>query len=155
MPLLAAMAAQAFGIAALSTGDARGAHQRLGPFAEAVPAVGAAEPGLCRFLPDEIEALTRLGDLGPAEALLKPFEARSAELGRGWGIATASRCRGLLLAARGDLDAARGSAGNGACDAPAPGDAFRGGTDAACRRGGSPAGTAQAQGPGVPPVPRW
>ena len=106
MPLLAVMAAQAFGIAALSTGDARSAHQRLGPFAEAVPAVGAAEPGLCRFLPDEIEALTRLGDLGPAEALLKPFEARSAELGRGWGVATASRCRGLLLAARGDLDAA-------------------------------------------------
>ena len=33
MPLPAAIAAQAFGIAALSAGDARGAHQRLGPFA--------------------------------------------------------------------------------------------------------------------------
>ena len=111
MPLLAAMAAQAFGIAALSTGDAMGAHERLGPFAESVPAVGAAEPALCRFLPDEIEALTRLGEHGQAEALLNPFEARSAQLGRGWGNATASRCRGLLLAAQGDLGSAEGSLG--------------------------------------------
>ena len=103
MPLLATMAAQAFGIAALSAGDARGAHERLGPFAETTLAAGVGEPALCRFLPDEIEALTRLGELGTAEALLGPFEARSAQLGRGWGIATASRCRGLLLAARGDL----------------------------------------------------
>jgi DNA-binding NarL/FixJ family response regulator len=103
MPLLATMAAQAFGIAALSAGDARGAHERLGPFAETTLAAGVGEPALCRFLPDEIEALTRLGELDTAEALLGPFEARSAQLDRRWGIATASRCRGLLLAARGDL----------------------------------------------------
>ena len=106
MPLPAATAAQAFGIAALSAGDPAGAHARLGPLAESALAAGLAEPGLCRFVPDEVEALTRLGELGAAEALLGPFEARSAQLGRGWGIATASRCRGLLLAARGDLDGA-------------------------------------------------
>ena len=109
MPLLAAMAAQTFGIAALSTGDVMGAHEWLGPFAEVVPAIGVAEPALCRFLPDEIEALTRLGELGAAEALLSPFEARSAQLGRGWGNATAGRCRGLLLAAQGDLGGAEDS----------------------------------------------
>lgn len=103
MPLLATMAAQAFGIAALSAGDARAAHKRLGPFADSALAAGLAEPALCRFLPDEVEALTRLGELGPAEALLGPFETRAARLGRGWGIAAAGRCRGLLLAARGDL----------------------------------------------------
>ncbi len=103
MPLLATMAAQAFGIAALSAGDARAAHKRLGPFADSALAAGLAEPALCRFLPDEVEALTRLGELGPAEALLGPFETRSVRLGRGWGIAAAGRCRGLLLAARGDL----------------------------------------------------
>lgn len=103
MPLLAAIAAQAFGIAALSMGDARAAHERLSPFADAIRATGVAEPAVCRFLPDEIEALTRLGQLGAAERLLSPFEARSVQLGRGWGIATAGRCRGLLLAARGDL----------------------------------------------------
>ena len=103
MPLPAAMAAQAFGIGALSAGDARGAHQRLGPLAETVLAADVAEPALCRFVPDEVEALTRLGELAAAEALLGPFEARSVQLGRGWGIATARRCRGLLMAARGDL----------------------------------------------------
>ena len=109
MPLPALMAAQAFGIAALSTGDAMGTHERLGPFADAFPDVGPAEPALCRFLPDEIEALTRLGELDQAEALLSPFEARSAQLGRGWGNATAGRCRGLLLTAQGDLSGAEGS----------------------------------------------
>jgi DNA-binding CsgD family transcriptional regulator len=103
MPLPAAAAAQAFGVAFLSMGDAPGAHERLGPLAKTVLASGVAEPALCRFVPDEIEALTRLGDLGLAEALLGPFEAQSARLGRGWGVATAGRCRGLLLAARGDL----------------------------------------------------
>jgi DNA-binding CsgD family transcriptional regulator len=103
MPLLATMAAQAFGIAALSAGDARGAHERLGPFAAATLADGIREPALYRFLPDEIEALTRLGKFRMAETLLDPFEARSAQLGRRWGIAAAGRCRGLLLAARGDL----------------------------------------------------
>ena len=103
IPLLADIAAQSFGIAALSTGDAAGAHELLGRLAEAALASGLREPALCRFLPDEIEALTRLGELGPAEALLASLEARSAQLGRGWGTAAACRCRGLLQAARGDL----------------------------------------------------
>ncbi len=82
MPLPAAMAAQAFGVAAMSTGDARGGHERLDPFAEAV-AAGTAEPALCRYIPNEIEALTRLGELGIAEAKRCSFETRSAQLGRG------------------------------------------------------------------------
>lgn len=103
MPLLATMAAQVLGIAALSAGDARQAHMQLGPIAASASAAGVTEPGLCRYLPDEVEALIRLGDLDAAEAVLDPFEVRSAWLGRTWGIAAASRCRGLLLAARGDL----------------------------------------------------
>jgi DNA-binding CsgD family transcriptional regulator len=103
MPLLSMVAAQVFGIVGLSVGDALGAHERLGPFADATLAADVAEPGLCRFLPDEIEALIRLGKLDAAEAVLGPFEARSAQLVRKWGLATAGRCRGLLLAARGDF----------------------------------------------------
>jgi DNA-binding CsgD family transcriptional regulator len=103
MPLLSTIAAQVFGVAALSIGDALGAHERLGSLAATISASGTMDPGLCRFLPDEIEALTRLGRLGAAEALLDPFEARSAQLDRKWGLATAGRCRGLLLGARGDF----------------------------------------------------
>jgi DNA-binding NarL/FixJ family response regulator len=106
MPLLAIVGAQPLGIAALSTGDAEGAHAQLGPVADAVLGAGMAEPSVCRFLPDEIEALTRLGRLEAAETLLGPFEARSAQLQRHWGLAAALRCRGLLLASRGDTDAA-------------------------------------------------
>lgn len=106
MPLLAIVGAQPLGIAALSTGDAEGAHAQLGPVAEAVLGAGLAEPSVCRFLPDEIEALTRLGRLEAAEALLGPFEARSAQLRRHWGLAAGLRCRGLLLASRGDTAAA-------------------------------------------------
>jgi DNA-binding CsgD family transcriptional regulator len=106
LPLLATFAARAFGIAALSTGDARGAYEQLKPFAAATHALGIGEPALCRLLPDEIEALTRLGELDAAEALLEPFETRSVRLGREWGVAVAARCRGLLFAAQGELAAA-------------------------------------------------
>jgi DNA-binding CsgD family transcriptional regulator len=106
IPLLAIIGAQPLGIAALSVGDAEGAHAQLGPVAEAVLAAGMTEPSVCRFVPDEIEALTRLGRLDAAEALLRPFEARSALLQRAWGLAAARRCRGLLLASRGDIAAA-------------------------------------------------
>ena len=106
MPLLAIVGAQPLGIAALSVGDAEGAHAQLGPVAEAVLGAGMAEPSVCRFVPDEIEALTRLGQLEAAEALLGPFDVRSAQLQRAWGLAAALRCRGLLLASRGDTAAA-------------------------------------------------
>ena len=106
IPLLAIVGAQPLGIAALSVGDAEGAHAQLGPVAEAVLAAGMAELSVCRFVPDEIEALTRLGRLEAAEALLGPFEARSARLQRAWGLVAALRCRGLLLASRGDIAAA-------------------------------------------------
>jgi DNA-binding CsgD family transcriptional regulator len=109
MPLLAIMAAQCFGITALPAGDVMALHRRLAPFREMVSIVTRAEPALCRFLPDEIEALTRVGELDMAEDLLGPFTRRSSELGRGWGQAAASRCRGLLLAAQGDLDGAAAS----------------------------------------------
>jgi DNA-binding CsgD family transcriptional regulator len=61
------------------------------------------EPAQLRAWPDAIEALISLGDLDEAEAILGPFEEASLRLGRTWGIATAGRARGLLLAAKGDL----------------------------------------------------
>jgi DNA-binding CsgD family transcriptional regulator len=104
-PPIALAGAQVLGLAELSLGDAAAAHERLGPMADMARAMGVAEPGQMRFLPDEIEALIRLGELDAAVELLDPFEARSIELGRVWGVATSSRCRGLLLAARGDIGA--------------------------------------------------
>jgi DNA-binding CsgD family transcriptional regulator len=105
-PWTAMTAAETSGLVELSLGDAQAAHEVLAPFAQMAIAAGVAEPGLWSFLPDEIEALVRLGELDEAGALLEPFGARSQQLGRRRGIATACRCRGLLLAARGDLPGA-------------------------------------------------
>ncbi|MFZ0668068.1 MAG: LuxR C-terminal-related transcriptional regulator, partial [Acidimicrobiales bacterium] len=102
-PPIALAGAQVLGLAELSLGDPAAALERLGPMADMVRAMGVAEPGQMRFLPDEIEALIRLGDLDAAVELLDPFEAKSIELSRVWGVATSSRCQGLLLAARGDI----------------------------------------------------
>jgi DNA-binding CsgD family transcriptional regulator len=106
MPLFEYLAAGALGLADLSVGDARAAHEHLAPLAELVRSGGVAEPGILRFLPDEIEALIRMGEFASAEELLGQFEVRSMELGRLWAIAVSGRCRGLLLAGLGDLVAA-------------------------------------------------
>jgi DNA-binding CsgD family transcriptional regulator len=99
-------AAETSGLIELSVGDAQAAHEVLAPYAQMAISAGVAEPGLWCFLPDEIEALVGLGELDQASELLEPFEARSRQLGRRRGIATSGRCRGLLLAAGGDLPGA-------------------------------------------------
>jgi DNA-binding CsgD family transcriptional regulator len=63
------------------------------------------------FLPDEIEALTRLGMFGAAVDFVDILERRGKALGDAWALATASRSRGLLLAAQGDLEGATGAVG--------------------------------------------
>jgi DNA-binding CsgD family transcriptional regulator len=85
----------------LSAGRAAGVDGHVGPVAQLALA-GFGEPGVLRFLPDEIEALVGLGVLDDAQALLEPFEERARAVDRAWALATGARCRGLLLAARGD-----------------------------------------------------
>jgi DNA-binding CsgD family transcriptional regulator len=58
------------------------------------------------FLPDEVEALVALGELQRAERLLEILEAYGRCSGLAWPLATAARCRGLLLAAEGEIDGA-------------------------------------------------
>jgi ATP/maltotriose-dependent transcriptional regulator MalT len=94
------------GFLALSTGDAAEAHRLLGPLADPVASMGVGEPMAAPFLPDEIEALVALGDLEQAERLLEPFERQGRSLDRAWALATSARCRGLRLAAGGELEAA-------------------------------------------------
>jgi DNA-binding CsgD family transcriptional regulator len=94
------------GFLALSAGDAAEAHRRLGPLAEQVASIGLREPMVAPFLPDEVEALLTLGELEQAERVLEPFEQNGRALDRPWALAASARCRGLLLAGRGDLQAA-------------------------------------------------
>jgi DNA-binding CsgD family transcriptional regulator len=106
MPQIGLSAMHVLGLAALSVGDMAAVHAHLAPAATEVARAGVLEPGMVRFVPDEVEALIRLGSLDPAADLLATFASRSTELSRRWGIAAAMRCQGLLQAARGDLTGA-------------------------------------------------
>lgn len=100
------MAVSPLGFLALSSGDAAETHRLLSPLAAQAASMGLGEPMVAWFLTDEIEALVALGELEQAEQLLEPFERQGRTLDRPWALATGARCRGLLLAGTGDLNAA-------------------------------------------------
>jgi DNA-binding CsgD family transcriptional regulator len=95
------------GLLELSLENPAGAHDWLEPVVRFLQNAGIAEPGVIPCLPDEIEALILLGDTDAAETLLTVLERQGRSLDRPWALATAARCRGLLFAARKDLEAAR------------------------------------------------
>jgi DNA-binding CsgD family transcriptional regulator len=95
--------AASLALAELSVVDPEAAWRACRPLTEAVEQFGVVEPAWLFFLPDALEALVELEQLDRAEALLDGFEGRGRELERAWALATGGRCRGLLLAARGDL----------------------------------------------------
>lgn len=101
----------ALAVLALSQGDPRAADAALAPLTALVEREGLAEPVRAMFLADAIEALVALGQLDRAQQLIAMLEQAATRLGRGWALAQAARCRALLLAARGDLDAASPAAG--------------------------------------------
>ena len=100
-------AASLLGFVALSAGDAATAHRHLGPVCASLPADGAFDPGYARFVPDDVEALVALGRTDEARRVLAPFADRAAALDRPWALGATGRCRALLYAAAGELDAAQ------------------------------------------------
>jgi DNA-binding CsgD family transcriptional regulator len=102
-------ASWALAVLALSQGNPQAADAALAPLA-AMFDDGVPEPARAFFLPDQIEALIGLGRLERAERLLAGFGEAARRLDRTWALMLAARCRALLLAARGDLEAASGEA---------------------------------------------
>jgi DNA-binding CsgD family transcriptional regulator len=96
----------ALGFAELSAGNHSAAEASLSRAAGLAERIGLAEPAAWRFHANHIEALIHLGDLDRAEHVLTWLEGRGRATGRRWTLATAARCRGLLLAARGDTPGA-------------------------------------------------
>ena len=58
------------------------------------------------FVSDAVEAMVNLGHLAEAEAIVGILESNGRRLGRSWMMAVGARSRGMVLAARGDLEAA-------------------------------------------------
>ncbi len=96
-------ARQVLGFLELSLGNPAAAHAHAESYA-----VGRQIEGTKRlaFIGDEIEALVQLGDIDRAAALASEVRDRGALLGRLPLEATGLRCHSLVLAARGELEAA-------------------------------------------------
>jgi DNA-binding CsgD family transcriptional regulator len=96
----------ALGFLELSLGDAAAADKILRPLAARLAASGWREPSLYGELPNAIEALVELGELTEAHRLLADLEERVSRIDSPWGEVSAGRCKGMIRAAEGDLDAA-------------------------------------------------
>lgn len=95
------------GFIELSHGNAAGALAHLERGWEIRDSVLLFEPGQRLELADTLEALISVGRLGDAERRIVEWEERSRAVDRSWAIAVTARCRGLLLAAHGDLAGAQ------------------------------------------------
>jgi DNA-binding CsgD family transcriptional regulator len=93
------------GFLALSKRDYEAAAATVGPAAAMAAATRMPEPAALGGLlyGDAAEALVAVGRSGEAEAIVSWLEERGAALDRTWAIAVGARCRGLLLAAEGDV----------------------------------------------------
>ena len=105
--LVRSMVLAVLGFIATSLDDAQAAHSHLGHLVDATTAIGLGEPGVVKYLPDEIEALAALGEVHLARSLTRKLEAQGKSLGRPWALATGARCRAHLAAADGDLEGAQ------------------------------------------------
>jgi DNA-binding NarL/FixJ family response regulator len=92
----------------LWSGAPEPAHQRLNPFRQQMLGRGLRFMG-SQTLPmwsTDVEALIALGRLDEAEPVVADLEHRAARSDNPHAVATARRCRGQLLASRGDIAAA-------------------------------------------------
>jgi DNA-binding CsgD family transcriptional regulator len=64
------------------------------------------EPSVRWWCGDQIELLLELGRIQDAIRVLDVWEADAARIGREWTLAHATRCRGLVAAAQGEVDRA-------------------------------------------------
>ena len=92
------------GFAELSAGNLEAAEASLSTAADLADRIGLAEPATWRFHANRVEAVIGLGDLDRAVGLLGRLEGWARVTGRMWTLATAARCRALLLAAQGDVE---------------------------------------------------
>jgi ATP/maltotriose-dependent transcriptional regulator MalT len=78
----------------------------LAPLLAVADTVPNTEICAMEYLPDAIEAMVASGRLDEAGALIDRLERNGRELGRAWMLFVAARCRGMWLAATGDVEAA-------------------------------------------------
>jgi DNA-binding CsgD family transcriptional regulator len=105
-PIGTALWGRCLGLAELAAGETASADRHLAQAVEVFERVAFREPAIWRVDGDAIEAALTVGDVDRAAALLARFEERAARSRIPWSLAVSARCRGLVLAARGDLEPA-------------------------------------------------
>jgi DNA-binding CsgD family transcriptional regulator len=97
-------------IAALSQDDAAAAATLLDAVAATIEQTGVYEWPAAMSIPDAIEAFVATGEVERAARLTGALSAWGEAHDRPWALALSGRCRALLAATMGDLDAAVGHA---------------------------------------------
>jgi DNA-binding CsgD family transcriptional regulator len=94
------------GLAELTAGSVAEADTCLAEALADLAVIGFREPAVWRLHGDAIEAALAVGDTTRAASSIEQFEAQAARSRIPWNLAVSARCRALLEAANGDLDAA-------------------------------------------------
>ena len=105
-PIIAALWDRTIGLAELAAGDAGAADRYLSRALSEFDRINFREPAIWRVDGDAIEAAAAAGDLERAGRLASRLEERAARSGIPWSLAVSARCRGLVLAAHGELEPA-------------------------------------------------
>jgi len=100
------------GFLELSCGNLEAANEHLAPLPDLLAQAGYREPGVCPCLPNAVEAAIGVHDLARAHNLADALEEQARAADNAWALAAASRCRGLVLAAEGDIDGAHAALGH-------------------------------------------
>jgi DNA-binding CsgD family transcriptional regulator len=91
------------GLVELWSGDAAAAERCFAGGEQIPHPPDHSDPNMAWWRLEHVEALLELGRVDDAVARLDPLEAAARRLGRAWAIANATRCRGRVAAARGDV----------------------------------------------------
>ena len=91
------------GIVELWSGSPAAAVDRFRSAEEMTDAADGVEPTMQLWRSEQVEALLELGLVDEAVVRLDAWEAAALRLDRGWALAHATRCRGLVAAARGEV----------------------------------------------------
>ncbi len=105
-PVVRMLWARALGLVELSAGNADAAYDRLSAAMNALEEMQFGEPAVWRVDGDAIEAAVAVGDVAGANRMTARLERSAARSGIPWTRAVGARCRGLVLAAEGDLGGA-------------------------------------------------
>ena len=92
------------GVAALQSGDPRTAADWFAEAAAVTERLGWREASQRWWIADQVEALLELDRVDEAVQILDAWQADARLLDRKWMLAHATRCRGLVAAARGAVE---------------------------------------------------